>query len=684
MEQDDSPETIDFNELIESNQISDQDFFNSYIRETWLALTLQSKNKKKGIEKNIFAKYYELPGILTERLFTVLDKDNDGILGEEEFTKGMLKLFSKGRSLHSLSKFIFKIYDFDKDGKISKEDVRLVLSYIPIYSSDNKEKYEDVVESQNELQKVIKTAFGEKNEIDMETFCDLVKNKSSDIFIHVLMLLLDKRPFSNESIIVYMANKNISHDQASFSTPKLKSEVIPSPRLDVNFASPNLKQKITSQRKKVLSENNVLKFLSFNIDSNEKDNENENDNDNDKEIKKEEEEKTITYEGYVYKMFKDKLKKIYLRLVGKDLYVYKNNEEKKHRGIYNLSAVFAKEGEDVIIKNTKYYTIATIYQEKKKLYYFKDIEVRNVWLEKFKLVTEKKNINDNYEILKDVGKGKFGIVKYGIDKKTQKPVAIKIIPKINMSDADLELSMTEIKILKICQHPYTIKLYDNFETSDYIYFIMEYCEGGSLLNYFKKYNKNLPEKTICEIIHKLSLAVNFIHSFGVVHRDLKPENILMTNDSPTADIRLIDFGLSIIIGPNEKCNVPYGTITYIAPEVLLGKTYDKSVDIWSIGIITFFLLCGYLPFDDNESEKKIAKQITKMPTPFDNKVWDNISPEAKDFVDKILQKEPENRLNMDQILDHPWIKKFSQVSDLRLNNINKENDLNSNSISNDN
>ena len=658
MEENAQQEKINFNELIDSRQISDLDFFNSYIRETWLALTLRSKNTKKGIDKNIFTKYYELPGILTERLFAVLDKDNDGILGEEEFTKGMLKLFSKGRSLNSMAKFIFKIYDFDKDGKISKEDVRLVLSYIPIYSSDNKEKYEDLVESQNQLKKVIKNAFGEKNEMDIDTYCNLVKNVNSDIFIHVLMLLLEKRPFSNESIIIYMANKNIPHEEILSRTPVLKSEIIPSPCLDVKFASPTLKKKIISQRKKT-KDIEILNSLANNVENN-----------NSNEIKKEE---TVTYEGYVYKMFKDKLKKVYYRLVGKDLYIYKNNEEKKHRGIYNLSAVFAKEGDDFLINNKKYYTIATIYKGKQKLHFFNDIENRNKWLEKFKLVTEKKNINDSYEISKILGKGKFGLVKYGTDIKTKEPVAIKIIPKLNMNDADLELAMSEIKILKICQHPYIIKLIDIFETSDYIYIITEYCNGGDLLSYFNKNNKKLPEKQICEIIHKISLAVRFIQTFGVVHRDLKPENILIVDDSNTADIRLIDFGLSKIIGPNEKCNVPYGTITYVAPEVLLGKTYDKSVDIWSIGIITFFLLCGYLPFDDKESEKEIAKKITKIPTPFNDKVWDNISAEGKDFVDKILQKEPENRLDIDQILDHIWIKKYSQVPDCRLNVENNKN-----------
>ena len=184
---------------------------------------------------------------------------------------------------------------------------------------------------------------------------------------------------------------------------------------------------------------------------------------------------------------------------------------------------------------------------------------------------------------------------------------------------------------------------------------MEYCKGD-LLSYLKKYNYELSEKQACEIIYKLSLAIRYIHSFGIIHRDLKPENILITDYSDKADIRLLDFGLSKIIGPNEKCTDPYGTITYVAPELLQKKPYNKSADIWSLGIITYLLLCGYLPFDDKESQNKIAKQTINNPTPFDEKIWKNKSKEAKDFLNILLQKDPEKRLNINQILDHSWFK----------------------------
>ena len=161
--------------------------------------------------------------------------------------------------------------------------------------------------------------------------------------------------------------------------------------------------------------------------------------------------------------------------------------------------------------------------------------------------------------------------------------------KKEMRIEDLELVKTEMDVLKISQHPNIIKLYDIFENEDFIYIIMEYCGGGDLFSYIKKRGFKLQEERACEIIHKICVAIYFMHSYGIIHRDLKPENILMTDSTDYADIRLLDFGLSKIIGPGEKCAEPFGTISYAAPELLQGKCYDKAVDSWSIGIITYLL-----------------------------------------------------------------------------------------------
>ena len=192
---------------------------------------------------------------------------------------------------------------------------------------------------------------------------------------------------------------------------------------------------------------------------------------------------------------------------------------------------------------------------------------------------------------------------------------------------------------------------------------MEYCEGGDLFYYLEKRKFKIPEKRAAEIIHKLCTAVYFLHEYGVVHRDLKPENILMVNEQDDADIKLMDFGLSKIMGPNEYCHDSFGTLSYVAPEILLGNDYNSKVDLWSIGIIAYLLLAGFLPFDDEYSDKEIGRQTVNEPTPFPSIIWQNISIEGKNFVDNLLSKDPEKRMTIKEVLEHSWLQKFCGASE---------------------
>jgi len=238
-----------------------------------------------------------------------------------------------------------------------------------------------------------------------------------------------------------------------------------------------------------------------------------------------------------------------------------------------------------------------------------------------------------------------------------------------MSNQDLELVKTEIEILKIAQHPYIIRLYDIFENAEFIYIIMEHCAGGDLFSYIEKRGFRMPEPFAANIIYKLATALFYLHSYGIAHRDLKPENILMTDNTENADIRLLDFGLSKIIGPNETCHDPFGTLSYVAPEILLEKPYSKAVDIWSIGIITYLLLVGYLPFDDEKSEREIARQTIHEPVPFKSSVFKKNTQESKSFIENLLNKDPQKRMQIKEVLDHPWLQKFNKnkIPEIRRN-----------------
>ena len=731
-------EKLDLTNIRKSLQIQDDKLLSQYLKAIWADLSKRVRDIPiKGITKITFNKYYNLPGIISERLFTCFDKDKDGILNLLEFTNGMQQLFSQTESFDNLAKFIFNLYDFNSKGIIKKDDVRVVLSYVPLQRDEKLEnnninnknkdivedKFEDRVESQEQLFHILNLAFKNKEEMNFDQYINIIKNVNSDIFILLLMFLLEKKPFSNSSIQLHSLPTESPKIEINSATPVLLPQQIASPSLYSRFFSPILlKKNLDTNKIKVskIKANNILQMYSGvdnnnNITKEKKLSEEKNEDLKDKrpqrrmrinlnnltdktpqlsknngftfgkneentEIIEEEEalenideENCVKYEGYVYKysQAQKKMKRTYFRLIGKDLYFYKKKEEKNHRGMHNLSGVFIKKGDDFEYEGKKYLSIVIVYKTEKS-YYFDNETDFNIWYEKLNSAINYKSLFDKYEIHKKIGKGKFGLVKLGINRETKKQVAVKIMAKKSMDKSDLELAQVEIDILKISQHPNIIKLYDIYENENYIYIIMEYCSGGDLLSYFEHYDYKLTESKVCEIIHKLSMAIYYLHSYGIVHRDLKPENILMTDLSLQADIRLLDFGLSKIVGNEEKCTEPYGTLSFVAPEVLQGKAYDKSVDLWSIGIITFLLLAGYLPFDDKHSEREIARQTIQDPIPFDNKIWDKYSKESKNFVEGLLHKKPEKRLSIKEVLEHPWIKKMDKIPEKRKNGNKKE------------
>jgi len=379
------------------------------------------------------------------------------------------------------------------------------------------------------------------------------------------------------------------------------------------------------------------------------------------------EEEIVQNEGYLYKLTEaNKMKKLWFKLLHKDLYYFKNENEKIHKGMHNLSGVFLKEEKPQVFGKVTFYAFSVVYPKKVRFYYVDNELEYKMWVEKLKSATGYANLTEIYDVKEKLGNGKFGLVRLGIHKITGKKVAIKIMSKKDMSTQDLELVRTEIEILKVCQHPNIIRLYEVFENIDYFYIIMEYCPGGDLFAYIEKRGFRLNEERACQIIHKICTAVFYIHSYGIAHRDLKPENVLMTSTNDDADIRLLDFGLSKIIGPGQNCTEPYGTLSYVAPEVLLEQPYTKAVDLWSIGVTTYLLIAGCLPFDHETSEREIARMTIHDPPPYRGSIWKRTSVEAKAFIDNLLQKDPTTRMDIKQVLEHPWIQKYcSKAADLR-------------------
>ena len=376
------------------------------------------------------------------------------------------------------------------------------------------------------------------------------------------------------------------------------------------------------------------------------------------------EEKNICYENWVYKLTENKkLKKFYLVLINKDIFYYKDQEKKNFLGMHNLSGCFVQEGkenETIKLDNKDFYIFEIFFNNKSKTrkYYTPDFEISKKFAQKIKEAIGYMRFADYYELKEVIGKGKFGVVNLGIHKKTQQQVAVKIINKDNIKTTeDKELGRIEIGILKLCHHPNVVRLLDHLENEDYIFIVMEYIEGGTLGQYLKKRNFNFSERQASSIMSQIANGVKYLHTYGIVHRDLKPDNIMITQQNEFGVIKIMDFGLSKIVSTQEKMVDGYGTLSYVAPEVLLRTPYNKEVDIWSMGVILYYMLCGHLPFKGNK-EVVIAEKIVNDDLEFDEDEWDVRSKRVRDLITSCLKKEPEERITIDEFLNHPWFKKL--------------------------
>ena len=370
------------------------------------------------------------------------------------------------------------------------------------------------------------------------------------------------------------------------------------------------------------------------------------------------EEDKAKYENYIYKKSEgNKLKKYYLVLIDKDIYYYKSDQKKEVLGMHNLSGCFFKENSTEKINEKIYYCFSIVFPKKERKYYVNSSEVYDNFIKALKKSFGYLNFFDYYEMLDNLGEGIFGSVKLGVEKKTNQRVAIKIIKKNKTKESDIELVRNEIDIMKLCYHPYVVHLLDHFENGEYIFIVMEYIKGGSLTDYMKSKKFNFTERRAAELIYQLAKGIKYLHKYGIIHRDLKPDNIMLTEASDKGNIKIMDFGLSKILGKKEKTTDGFGTLTFVSPEVLIRKPYNKEVDIWSLGVILYLMLSGDLPFDDpDDIEQNIAKSIVYQDVKFPPEKFSKRSKAVIDLIKGCLTKDPKNRIKIDEILKGEWIK----------------------------
>jgi len=261
------------------------------------------------------------------------------------------------------------------------------------------------------------------------------------------------------------------------------------------------------------------------------------------------------------------------------------------------------------------------------------------------------DIDDIYDFEKGLGQGSMGAVAAIKKKSTGKLHVLKTIQMNRVSEEfRLELK-NEIQLLMKLDHPNIIKPLELFERGRQMFFVMEYNSGGDLY-------ERMPysEKQAADITNQITSAIRYLHSMKVCHRDLKFENIMFESKAPDARINLIDFGLSTKFAPGKTMKDTVGTLYSMAPEVLSGKGYTQSSDMWSVGVLAFMLLAGHMPFE-SRIEAIVMRKIERADYSFRPNVVEKVSAEAKAFVANCIKVDPSERLGAAAAQNQPWLVK---------------------------
>lgn len=266
------------------------------------------------------------------------------------------------------------------------------------------------------------------------------------------------------------------------------------------------------------------------------------------------------------------------------------------------------------------------------------------------------NVFEDYEISPAVlGTGNYGCVRECRHRVTGEMRAVKTIDKVKVARRDY--IRREIRLLRSVDHPGIMKMVDCYEDGDYVHIVTERYTGGELFDAIVDNTSAsgcLPERRAATIIKAILEAVQYLHRRNIVHRDIKAENVLFASAEEGSSVRLIDFGLSRTHGARDGAmRTPLGTAYYMSPGILR-REYDRSCDVWAVGVLSYILLCGYPPFN-GASDKEVHASVLRGNLAFDQGVWAHLSKSSRDFVKQILGRSSSQITSVEEALQHPWI-----------------------------
>jgi len=277
---------------------------------------------------------------------------------------------------------------------------------------------------------------------------------------------------------------------------------------------------------------------------------------------------------------------------------------------------------------------------------------RNAWI---RIPHNSGKLTDSYEVEKEgLGEGSYGSVNrcFAKGQGSREPRAVKGISKRRASP---DIVGREVEVMRAVDHPNVVRLYETFQDHNCVYLVMEICAGGELLDAITS-AEFFTEVQAASVMQQVVRGVNYMHSKFVCHRDLKPENFLLQAPGPIENctVKIIDFGLATIFQGGVMMKSRVGSPYYMSPEVLK-KSYTQATDLWSLGVVMYAMLCGYPPFCGN-TDSELFVEIQKRALEFEPEDWDTVSPDAKDLVSNLINRDVKQRLTAAQTMEHTWIK----------------------------
>ena len=643
--------------------------------------TLAERSKGPTVDKGTFLKYFPIPGLIGEQLFTFFDSKKTGVVDFEEFICG-LAIFSRGTSTQKLE-VLFSCYDLNDDGSIHTSELSTMLGHLPTdvcaglrLCRDAIERIPDSKQWFCDIDAVEETPSGEGISEDAESksvgisrrneedVLSVVEEHHSRIVEEMVRVAFENCDLNkdgmlsfaqfaywverNADLMEYMEGKghaipkgastpkssnSIAMEQSSKSGTGLTVEhyTTEASDNDSHVGSPEASA-MFEERSRSKSFFGHSEFMLKNMSD-------------------------ASKTGYLWKQgsrFK-RFKKRYYRIVDNFLYYFHKEEDVNPSGAIFLDGVFVESTDiDQTSERWPFVVFCSVGGERdRRVLYAESRDSRASWIKAIQNVSHYSDFNEEYITGRLLGSGRFAKVYHVERRHDGKIFACKVIDKTTLKEDERELIRSEVSILKLVHHPNIIVTEQVLESRENINIITEIVKGGELLQHISG-RSTLSEAEAYSLFVPVIKAIKYLHTMGIVHRDLKPENILC--DSGFKTVKLADFGLGKLVKENTVLARKCGTLVYAAPEILTESGYTKQADMWSIGVIMFLVLRGRLPYQGDTAAEIVDRILTTTPN-FNDKSWRRRSPELRDFVQKLLQRRPEARTTSSEALEHPWLEK---------------------------